>query len=99
MASRRNKKRFKFVLQLLILSQKQILGAKNVVAVWGVSTDPRKLVTSKISTETFYREFKSTNLITISLIYRPMSSKQTSVKPSLWAYRIADELGIVFVEA
>ena len=39
------KNAFKFVLQLLILSQKQILGVKNVVwrwfgVFWGVSTDP-----------------------------------------------------------
>ena len=47
MAGRRNKNAFKFVLQLLILSQKQILSVKNVV--WGglemflgVSTDPEK---------------------------------------------------------
>ena len=33
MAGRRNKNAFKFVLQLLILSQTQILGVKNVV--WG----------------------------------------------------------------
>ena len=33
MAFQRNKNTFKFVLQLLILSQKQILGVKNVV--WG----------------------------------------------------------------
>ena len=33
MAGRRNKNDFKFVLQLLKLSQKQILGVKNVV--WG----------------------------------------------------------------
>ena len=42
MAGRRNKNAFKFVLQLLILSQKQILGVANVVwgdleVVWGVS--------------------------------------------------------------
>ena len=48
-ADQRNKNAFKFVLQLLILSQKQILCVKNVVwggfgLVWrwfgGVSTDP-----------------------------------------------------------
>ena len=47
MSGRRNKNAFKFVLQLLILSQKQILGVKNVVwggleVVWCVSTDPEK---------------------------------------------------------
>ena len=45
MAGQRNKKAFKFLLQLLILSQKHILGVKKVVwdgieVVWGVSTDP-----------------------------------------------------------
>ena len=41
MAGQRNKNAFKFLLQLLILSQKHILGVKKVVldgleAVWGV---------------------------------------------------------------
>ena len=55
MAGRRNKNAFKCVLQVLILSQTQPLGIKNVVwgglevvwgglgcfgVVWGVSTDP-----------------------------------------------------------
>ena len=52
MAGQRNKNAFKFLLQLLILSQKHILGVKKVVwdgldvvwggleVVWGVSTDP-----------------------------------------------------------
>ena len=39
MAGRLNKNAFKCFLLFLILSQKQILGVKNVV--WGVSTDPR----------------------------------------------------------
>ena len=53
MAGQRNKNAFKFLLQLLILSQKHILGVKKVVwdgldvvwggleVVWGVSTDPK----------------------------------------------------------
>ena len=52
MAGQRNKNVFKFLIQLLILSQKHILGVKKVVwdglevvcggleMVWGVSTDP-----------------------------------------------------------
>ena len=52
MARQRNKNAFKFLLQLLKLSQKHILGVKKVVwdgldvvwggleVVWGVSTDP-----------------------------------------------------------
>ena len=52
MAGQGNKNAFKFLLQLLILSQKHILGVKKVVwdgldvvcggleVVWGVSTDP-----------------------------------------------------------
>ena len=45
MAGQRNKNAFKFLLQLLILSQKHILGVKKVVwdgleVVWGVFTDP-----------------------------------------------------------
>ena len=45
----RNKNAFKFLLQLLILSQKHILSVKKVVwcgldVVWGVSTDPRRSV-------------------------------------------------------
>ena len=44
-AGQRNKNAFKFLLQLLILSQKHILGVKKVVwdgleVVLGVSTDP-----------------------------------------------------------
>ena len=53
MAGRRYKNAFKYVLQVLILSQTQLLGIKNVVwgglevvwggleVVWGVSTDPK----------------------------------------------------------
>ena len=45
MAGQRKKNAFEFLLQLLILSQKHILGVKKVVwdgldVVWGVSTDP-----------------------------------------------------------
>ena len=52
MAGQRNKNAFKFLLQLLILSQKHILSVKKVVwdglgvvwrwfvVFWGVSTDP-----------------------------------------------------------
>ena len=48
MTGQRNKNAFKFLLHLLILSQKHILGVKKVVwdgleAVWGVSTDPDRL--------------------------------------------------------
>ena len=48
MAGQRNKNAFKFLLILLILSQKHILGVKKVVwdgldVVWGVSTDPRRV--------------------------------------------------------
>ena len=55
MAGQRNKNAFKFLLILLILSQKHILGVKKVVwdgldvvwrwlgVVWGVSTDPPKM--------------------------------------------------------
>ena len=54
MADQRYKNAFKFLLQLLILSQKHILSVKKVVwdgldvvwrwfgVVWGVSTDPAK---------------------------------------------------------
>ena len=48
MAGQRNKNAFKFLLQLLILPQKHILGVRKVVwdgleVVWGVSTDPDRL--------------------------------------------------------
>ena len=55
MAGQRNKNAFKFLLILLILSQKHILGVKKVVwdgldvvwrwfvVFWGVSTDPIKI--------------------------------------------------------
>ena len=60
MAGQRNKNAFKFLLQLLILSQKHILCVKKVVwdgldvvwgdlgcfgVVWGVSTDPLQYAT------------------------------------------------------
>ena len=48
MAGQRNKNAFKFLLQLLILPQKHILGVRKVVwdgleVVWGVSTDPDRM--------------------------------------------------------
>ena len=48
MAGQRNKNAFKFLLQLLILPQKHILGVRNVVldgleVVWGVTTNPDRL--------------------------------------------------------
>ena len=48
MAGQHNKNTFKFLLQLLILPQKHILGVRKVVwdgleVVWGVSTDPDML--------------------------------------------------------
>ena len=61
MADLRNKNVFKCVLQVLILSQKHILGVKKVVwggldVVWGVSTDRRSnLIESQAAGSSHFR--------------------------------------------